>query len=61
MFFHGVSYQTIRSFGMCEVGLILRRKPVCAVNLLPPLCNASGLSPDPKLPFIMVVAFTLRR
>lgn len=45
-FFQGIiSSKAIRSFGMCEVGLILRCKPLRAMNLLPPVCNASGLSP----------------
>jgi len=44
MLFQGIiSYQAIRCFGMPEVGLILRRKALCAMNLLLPVCNASGL------------------
>lgn len=60
-FFQGITYQAVRWFRMCEVGLTLSLKPLCAMNFLLPVYNASGLSSDPRLRFIVVIPFTLRR
>lgn len=41
----------------CDVGNKLDSHTQ-AVNPLPPVCNVSGLSPHPKLLFIVVVPFS---